>query len=161
LVITPPQPAAKALAADGPGFPVTVDQEIGKGGAGGGVKELPTRLNLSEHVGLSSGRCLRLHNIGGVLGSIRGDAVGLNSALIDAGIFPQLPGDLDWVNAGRLPPSSLVAGAMDRAMMDTAERHGELIAGLSAERAGLQVAQVMRVGWFATADQAWLLGDRA
>jgi hypothetical protein len=35
---------------------------------------------------------------------------------------------------------------MDRAVMDTAERHGELIAGLSAERAWLQVAQVMRVG---------------
>src|SRR5262249_3102939 len=66
LVILATQPTAKALAANWPSFPVTVDQEIGKGGAGGGVKELPTRLNLSEHVGLSSGRCLRLHNIGGL-----------------------------------------------------------------------------------------------
>ena len=47
---------------------------------------------------------------------------------------------------------------MHPAMMDTAERHGELIAGLAAERARLQVAQVMRVGWLATADEAWLLG---
>ena len=46
-------------------------------------------------------------------------------------------------------------------MMDTAERHGELIAGLAAERARLQVTQVMRVGWLAPADEAWLLGDRA
>ena len=53
---------------------------------------------------------------------------------------------------------TLVAGAMHPAMMDTAERHGELIAGLAAERARLQVAQVMRVGWLATADEAWLLG---
>jgi hypothetical protein len=50
---------------------------------------------------------------------------------------------------------------MHRAMMDTTERHGEFIAGLAAERAGLQVAQVMRVGWLATADQAWSLGDGA
>ena len=46
-----------------------------------------------------------------------------------------------------MPPRSLVAGAMDRAMMDPAERHGEFIAGLAAEGARLQVAQVMRVGW--------------
>ena len=88
-------------------------------------------------------------------------ALGLDAALIDAGVFPQLAGDLDWIDAGRLPPSSLVAGAMDRAMMDAAERYGEFIAGLAAERARLQVAQVMRVRWLASANQARLLGDRA
>jgi hypothetical protein len=88
-------------------------------------------------------------------------AVGLNFSLIDAGIFPQLTRDFDWIDAGRLPPTALVAGAMDGAMMDTAERHGEFIAGLAAERARLQVAQVMRVGWLAAADEAWLLGDGA
>jgi hypothetical protein len=45
------------------------------------------------------------------------------------------------------------------------DEHGraapEFIAGLAAERARLRVAQVMRVGWLATADEAWLLGDRA
>jgi hypothetical protein len=51
LVIAATQPTAKALAPDRPGFPVTIDQEIGKGGAGGGVKELLTRRNLGEHVG--------------------------------------------------------------------------------------------------------------
>jgi hypothetical protein len=30
---------------------VTIDQEIGKGGAGGGVKQLATRVNLGEHIG--------------------------------------------------------------------------------------------------------------
>ena len=74
-------------------------------------------------------------------------ALGLDAALIDAGVFPQLAGDLDWIDAGRLPPSLFVAGAMHRAMMDTAERHSEFIAGLAAERARLKVAQVMRVGW--------------
>ena len=51
LVIAAPQPAAKALAADRPGFPVAIDQEIGIGGAGCGVKQPATRRNLGEHVG--------------------------------------------------------------------------------------------------------------
>jgi hypothetical protein len=88
-------------------------------------------------------------------------AVRLNPTLIYAGVFPQLTGDLDWIDAGHLPPSSFVAGAMDGAMMDTAERHGEFIARLAAERARLQVAKVMRIGWLAAADEAWLLGDGA
>ena len=44
-------------------------------------------------------------------------------------------------------------------MMDTAQRHGEFIAGPAAERARLQVAKVMRIGWLATADER-RLGDR-
>ena len=74
-------------------------------------------------------------------------ALGLDAALIDAGVFPQLAGDLDWIDAGCLPPPALVADAMNRTMMDSAERDGEFIAGLAAERARLKVAQVMRVGW--------------
>ena len=74
-------------------------------------------------------------------------ALGLDAALIDAGVFPQLAGDLDWIDAGCVPPPALVADAMNRTMMDSAERGGEFIAGLAAERARLKVAQVMRVGW--------------
>ena len=51
LVVTATQPAAKALAADWPRFPVTINQEIDKGGAGGGVKEFATCRNLGEHDG--------------------------------------------------------------------------------------------------------------
>src|SRR5262245_19043981 len=50
---------------------------------------------------------------------------------------------------------------MDRAMMDTAEGHGEFIAGPAPECARLQIAKMMRVGWPATADEARLLGDIA
>ena len=81
--------------------------------------------------------------------------------IIEPGLSPELTGDLDGVDAGRLPPGSLVAGAMDRAMMRAAERHGEFIAGFAAERPRLQVAQMMRIGLFAAADEAWLFGDRA
>ena len=51
LVIATPQPAAKSLAPDWPGFAVTIDQEIGIDGAGGGVKELAARPKLGEHDG--------------------------------------------------------------------------------------------------------------
>jgi hypothetical protein len=88
-------------------------------------------------------------------------AVGFNQALIYAGVFPQFAGDLVWIDAGRPPPGSLVADAMDRAMMDTAKGHSEFIAGPAAECARLQVTKMMRVGWLAAADEARLLGDIA
>ena len=87
--------------------------------------------------------------------------VGRNLSLVYAGVFPQFTGDLVWIDAGRPPPGTLVAGAMDRAVMDTAEGHGEFIAGSTAERARLQVAKMMRVGWSAAADEARLLGGIA
>jgi hypothetical protein len=51
LVMSALQPGPQALASDRPGFPVTVDQQIGKGGAGGGVKELDRRRRSEEPVG--------------------------------------------------------------------------------------------------------------
>ena len=37
--------------------------------------------------------------------------------IIEPGLSPELAGDLDGVDAGRLPPRPLVAGAMDGAVM--------------------------------------------
>ena len=81
--------------------------------------------------------------------------------IIEPGLSPELTGDLDGVDAGRRPPGLLVAGAMDRAMMRAAERDGEFIAGLAAERPRLQVAEMMRIGLFAAADETRLLGNIA
>src|SRR2546422_4426591 len=81
--------------------------------------------------------------------------------IIEPGLPPELPGDLDWVNAGRLPPGLLVAGAMDRAVMRAAERDGEFVARFAAERPRLQVAKMMRIGLFAAANEAGLLGNIA
>src|SRR5215831_3767908 len=50
---------------------------------------------------------------------------------------------------------------MDRAVMRAAQWHGKLIAGPAAERARLQIAKMMRVGWSAAADKARLFGDIA
>ena len=60
--------------------------------------------------------------------------IGRNPTLIHARVLPKLAGDLERVDAGGLPPGSFVAGAMNRAVMDPAERHGELIAGLAADQ---------------------------
>ena len=81
--------------------------------------------------------------------------------IIEPGLPPELTGDLDGVDAGRRPPGLLIAGAMDRAMMRAAERDGELIAHFAAERPRLQVAKMMRIGLFAAADEARLLGNIA
>ena len=59
--------------------------------------------------------------------------VGRNLSLIYAGVFPQFTGDLVWIDAGRPPPGSLVAGAMDRAVMRTAQRDCEFIARSAAD----------------------------
>src|SRR5262245_39433321 len=79
--------------------------------------------------------------------------------IIEPGLSPELAGDLNGVDAGRLPPRLLVAGAMDRAVMRAAERDGEFVAGFAAERPRLQVAKMMRIGLFAAADETRLLGD--
>ncbi len=50
---------------------------------------------------------------------------------------------------------------MDFAVVHAAERDGELVAGLAPQRAWLCVAQMVRIGWLATADEARLLGDVA
>jgi hypothetical protein len=68
--------------------------------------------------------------------------------IIEPSLSPELTGDLDGVDAGRLPPRLLVAGAMDRAVMRAAERDGEFIAHFAAERPRLHVAK-MRIGVFA------------
>jgi hypothetical protein len=79
--------------------------------------------------------------------------------IIEPGLSPELTGDLNGVDAGRLPPRLLVAGAMDGAVMRAAERDGEFVAGFAAESPRLQVAKMMRIGLFAAADETRLLGD--
>src|SRR5215469_12651590 len=79
--------------------------------------------------------------------------------IIEPGLSPELAGDLNGVDAGRLPPGLLVAGAMDGAVMRAAERDGEFVARFAAERPWLQVAKMMRIGLFAAADETCLLGN--
>ena len=79
--------------------------------------------------------------------------------IIEPGLSPELAGDLNGVDAGRLPANLLVAGAMDGAVMQAAERDGGFVARFAPERPRLQVAKMMRIGLFAPADETCLLGD--
>jgi hypothetical protein len=81
----------------------------------------------------------------------------VNPSLIDAGAFPKCASDLDRIDASLLPPPSLVAGAMHRAVMRAAERDGKFIACFAAERARLHKSDVMRIRGFAATQQAGLL----
>src|SRR5262249_41205806 len=81
--------------------------------------------------------------------------------IIEPGLSPELTGDLNGVDAGRLPPGLLVAGAMHRPVMRTTERDGEFVARFAAERPWLQVTKMMRIGLFAAAYETCLLGNVA
>src|SRR5262249_19340131 len=85
----------------------------------------------------------------------------LNPSLIDAGAFPKLAGDFDWIDAGLFPPGFFVASAMHSAVMRAAERDGEFIAGFAAERARLHKSDVMRIRRLAAAQEARLLHHKA
>jgi hypothetical protein len=79
--------------------------------------------------------------------------------IIQTGFSPELAGDLERIDSSISPPCSLVACAMNRAVMPAAERYHKLVAHLAAERARLRESEMMRVGGFAGADQAGLRGD--
>src|SRR5262249_20116939 len=55
LVVVLAQPGQKALAAQRPGFPVAVDDEVGKAGAVAAVKELGGRCDIEEDVRAAHG----------------------------------------------------------------------------------------------------------
>ena len=59
---------------------------------------------------------------------------------IEPGLSPKLTGYLDGVNAGLLPPGYFVAHPVHQPMMDSTERHRELVARLTTQGPRLQVA---------------------
>ena len=80
---------------------------------------------------------------------------------IEPGFSPKLTGGLDWVDAGILPPGGFIADAVHQSMVDSTERHRELVARLTTQGPRLQVAWVMGVGWLAATEETGLLGDMA
>jgi hypothetical protein len=46
--------------------------------------------------------------------------IGAKEALVEAGVAPQLAGDLEGIDAGLLPPGTLIASTMNFAVMDPA-----------------------------------------
>ena len=150
---------------------MAVDEDVGKGRAGGGVKQLELRPQFDQHVGGHGGHRQvgeALPASGDAAGAIRANGlrvrvdglqgpVGPDAPFVEARRLPELAGGLDRVDAGGLPPSPLVAGAVRGTMMGAAERHRELVARLAAERRRLHVAQMMGIRRLAAADEARLL----
>jgi len=67
-------------------------------------------------------------------------------------LSPQRKRNGQGLDACPAPPCGFVAVSVDLAVMQTANRYGELVADLSPERTGLGKAQVMRVGRCAAGD---------
>ena len=88
-----------------------------------------------------------------------GPSGGPRRALIPARVSPQLTSNLDRVDADLFPPCPLIADAMNRPVMDPAQRGNEFIAHLPAECTRLHEAQVMGIGRFSPAHETGLLGD--
>src|SRR6516165_10298952 len=111
--------------------------------------------SMSADIGARADSTWRVH------GSIRVPSlrrrVGSHPAFILARVLPELPRDLDRVDASGFPPGPFVTGAVGGPVVDAAERDREFVARFVAKRARLQVAQVMGVGRLAPADQAGLL----
>src|SRR5437660_11245755 len=76
-------------------------------------------------------------------------------------LSPESAGNPDRIDAGLLPPRALVACAMHRPMMPSAERDRELIADLAAKRPGLGKSEVVGIGGLTAAHETRLLGDVA
>src|SRR5215472_5636915 len=158
-----PQPGLEPLAANRPSLPVTIDQEIDKCGACGRMKELGRDRIGNEHIlaeiGVRAANTFGLESHTGSWSLRR--RIGRHLTRFHARVLPKLAGDFDGVDAGGLPPGSLVAGAMGGPVMRPAERDREFITRFAAQRAWLHVAQMMGVGRLAAADKARLLHDIA
>jgi hypothetical protein len=74
---------------------------------------------------------------------------------------PQHAGGDGWIHPSIPPPRDLIAAAVDLAMMSAAQRDGELVAHLAAERAGLGKSQMVGVRGLSAANQARVRGDRS
>ena len=78
-----------------------------------------------------------------------------------ARLLPQAKGNRHGIDAEFGPPCGFVAAAVNFAVMNAAQRHGELVAHLSAECARLGKAYVVRLAWLPPAHRARLPGDEA
>jgi len=82
-------------------------------------------------------------------------------ALVHPRLIPERTGDFSRIDAGLLPPSPFVAGAVEGAVVDTTERHREFVARFAADGARLYIAKMMRVRRLTAAHKAGLLGDKS
>jgi hypothetical protein len=71
-------------------------------------------------------------------------------------LLPESERDWKRINVEPPPPGGLVTCAMQFAVMDPADRNGELVTHTASECAGLGKGEVMRIRWHATAHETGL-----
>ena len=146
FVVFSPQPGTQADAANGPGFPMSIDDEIGKRGAIGGVKQLRAGRQIGQHISRlcpARGHPCRLELSAA---SVRCGFGSRRRPRSHSGAsFSTAYEQLDRVDADLFPPSPLIADTMNRPVMDSAQRRYELVTHLPAERTRLHEAQMMGI----------------
>jgi hypothetical protein len=75
------------------------------------------------------------------------------------GFKPERTGGRNRIYSRPPPPACFIPAAMHLAMVRATERNRELVADLASKRSGLREAQMMRVGWSATANKTGLPDD--
>jgi hypothetical protein len=75
-------------------------------------------------------------------------------------LVPQRSGNRQWIDFLLNPPSPLLAVVVKLTVVEIAERHGELIAYLTAQRARLRECQVMGMSWPTAANHTSLGSDK-
>jgi hypothetical protein len=76
------------------------------------------------------------------------------------GVVPQFLSNLDRIDPKPRPSGRLIAGAVDLAMMNPAQRDGEFVADFATKRSRLHETEVMGIRMFAPAHQAGLFGHK-
>jgi len=98
--------------------------------------------------------------------SLRGVNVALglktpsNAGLIELPLMPELEGERNRINFVCVPPSRLVAPAVEFAVMGATEGNGEFVTDPTAEGARLGKAQMMRVRRRTTAHKTRFACDK-
>src|ERR1700722_15681409 len=88
-----------------------------------------------------------------------GNRLAPRGALVQARLSPELARDLDRVDAGLLPPRTLIADTMNLAVMCPAQRSDEFVAHLPTKRTRLCEAKVVRIGRRSSTDKTRLLSN--
>ena len=114
----------------------------------GGVKQLRARLlDWKAYLALAMSSALppAPSNFGAAASRKVQVRAGAEASPIQARDSPQLTSNFDRVDAGLFPPSPLIPDAMNRPVMDPAQRGNEFITHLPAECTRLHEAQVMGI----------------
>ena len=78
-----------------------------------------------------------------------------------AALHPQLLGHSQRIDFAILPPPPFITSRVIFAVVNGAERHGELVAHLQGQAARLRIPNMMGMRWGTPTDDAGLLGDKA